>query len=60
MKQCGAVATSDNDDDRRHCGDMNLPRNFRLHLADRAGADPDEWPEDLRVREWPLQEEAGR
>lgn len=22
-------------------------------LADRAGADPTEWPEDLRVQEWP-------
>lgn len=22
-------------------------------LADRAGADPAEWPEDLRVMEWP-------
>lgn len=27
---------------------------FRLHLKDRAGADPAEWPEDLRVREFPL------
>lgn len=25
----------------------------RLHLRDRNGSDPDEWPEDLRVREWP-------
>lgn len=24
-----------------------------LHLADRKGGDPSEWPEDLRVREWP-------
>lgn len=25
----------------------------RLRLKDRHGANPDEWPEDLRVREWP-------
>lgn len=27
-------------------------------LSDRKGGDPSEWPEDLRVREWPR--EAGR
>ncbi len=26
---------------------------FTLKLRHRAGADPDEWPEDLRVREYP-------
>jgi protein gp37 len=26
---------------------------WRLALDDRKGGDPDEWPEDLRVREWP-------
>lgn len=26
----------------------------RLWLKDRAGADPAEWPDDLRVQEWPL------
>lgn len=25
----------------------------RIHLRDRKGGDPDEWPEDLRVREFP-------
>lgn len=25
-----------------------------VYLEDRAGADPEEWPEDLRVREFPL------
>lgn len=25
----------------------------RIHLRDRKGGDPSEWPEDLRVREWP-------
>ena len=27
--------------------------HFRKHLIDRAGADMNEWPEDLRVQEWP-------
>lgn len=26
---------------------------WRVRLRNRSGADPDEWPEDLRVREWP-------
>lgn len=26
---------------------------FKGRLMDRNGADPAEWPEDLRVREWP-------
>jgi len=52
VKQLGALPISDSDDDRRHCGDMNLPRPFRLLLRG-SGADPAEWPEDLRVREWP-------
>lgn len=25
----------------------------RIHLRDKKGGDPSEWPEDLRVREWP-------
>lgn len=28
-------------------------RAFRYRMRDRAGGDPGEWPEDLRVREWP-------
>jgi protein gp37 len=28
----------------------------RIHLQDRKGGDRSEWPEDLRVREWPLTE----
>lgn len=27
--------------------------HFRVHLKDRAGADPVEWPEDLRVQDFP-------
>jgi protein gp37 len=29
------------------------PHIFDLTLSDRKGGDPSEWPEDLRVREWP-------
>ena len=53
VKQLGAQPESGDDDDRRHCGDMNLPLRFRLKLADRKGGDWSEWPEDLRVREYP-------
>lgn len=42
------------------CGPVWQPRfedtgkgYFLAHLKDRAGADPAEWPEDLRVQEWP-------
>ena len=28
----------------------------RVRLEDRRGANPEEWPDDLRVREWPKQE----
>lgn len=31
-----------------------------VNLKDRKGGNPDEWPEDLRVREWPVTEEAGQ
>lgn len=53
VKQLGARPTSDSDDDRRHCGDMNLPGVFELKLADSHGGNMAEWPEDLRVREMP-------
>jgi hypothetical protein len=29
-----------------------------LHLHDKKGADPDEWPNDLRVREFPAARES--
>lgn len=54
VKQLGSVAITNNDDDRIHVGNMNLPRPFRLKLADRKGGDWQEWTEDLRVREWPV------
>ena len=53
VKQLGARPISESDDDRRFVGDMNLPRRFRLILADRKGGDERDWPEDLRVREFP-------
>jgi protein gp37 len=56
VKQLGARPVSRSADDRRHCGDMLLPDRFRLMLRDRAGADPAEWPKDLRVREMPQSE----
>ena len=53
VKQLGASPISDDDDDRRHCGNMMLPHPFELRLRDRKGGDMAEWPEDLRVREFP-------
>ena len=53
VKQLGANSVSSDDDDRRHCGEMNLPKNFRMCFRDRAGADPAEWPADLQVRDFP-------
>ena len=33
--------------------DPKMPGGFRKHLVDRKGGHPSEWPEDLRVREFP-------
>ena len=39
---------------RDHASIAGLPHwKWRLNMNDRAGADPAEWPEDLRVREFP-------
>lgn len=35
------------------CGHTIENRIARLHFKDSKGKDPSEWPEDLRVREWP-------
>lgn len=43
-------------EDRRF--DAHSAERWRLHLADRKGGDPAEWPEDLRVREFPRPEAA--
>jgi protein gp37 len=53
VKQLGARPMSSSRDDKRHVGDMNLPSPFRLILQDRKGADMGEWPEGLRVRQFP-------
>lgn len=45
MKQLGADPVQSSDDAERF-GSI-------FDLADRKGGDPAEWPEDLRVREWP-------
>ena len=37
----------------RRCDVDGNPARMRLPLRDRAGADPAEWPKDLRVREFP-------
>lgn len=60
VKQFGADVRSDGisgpgrlwpDDTRR--SDTGYG-HFRILLRDKKGGDPAEWPEDLRVREWPL------
>lgn len=37
----------------KQLGANPMDRGRRLHFADRKGADPDEWPDDLRVRQFP-------
>jgi hypothetical protein len=60
VKQYGANAVGDgydlSDKDAREldaAGCDTLHEQARLSLRDRAGADPSEWPADLRVREQP-------
>ncbi len=58
-KQLGAfVISSDGDDWIGHRGEMvatgnGLEIRWRILYRDRKGGDPAEWPEDLRVREYP-------
>jgi len=33
---------------------LGLRQGFAVHTRDRKGADMSEWPEDLRIREWPV------
>lgn len=69
MKQLGARVTCANDqvsdwldacgialDDVSTEGVVMQGDPVRVRLADRKGGDPDEWPEDLRVREWPREQ----
>ena len=51
FKQTGSLAITDNDDDRRACGDMNLPHPFQWKVTGK-GASQDDHPEDLRVQEY--------
>ncbi|MFN7132217.1 MAG: DUF5131 family protein [Myxococcales bacterium] len=46
LKQLGAQAINGSLDAR-------IYTDRRLRLGDRKGGEPNEWPEDLRVREWP-------
>lgn len=41
-----------------HNGQPPIGSRVRIPLKDRKGGDPSEWPEDLRVREFPSQTEA--
>jgi hypothetical protein len=36
-----------------HPGDPHYRQDFPLSVTDRKGGDPSEWPDDLRVREFP-------
>jgi len=53
MKQLGSrpVSLADKIIHRGHTG--HLPDGFYRYLVDRKGGDPGEWPDDLKVREWP-------
>lgn len=57
VKQLGAVPVTDvtpTANFRTHKGKRQVELKVtRLRLADRAGGDPVEWPEDLRIREFP-------
>ncbi len=54
VKQLGAHFYSDWDRDCPGCrGEVDGCGHGRQRLKDRKGGDPEEWPEDLRVREFP-------
>lgn len=58
VKQMGANVWSHNDD--FHCPMSDLGKRgvqWKAHTKDKHGGDPEEWPEDLRVREWPERKE---
>jgi len=40
-------------EDQRFSDAPDDPLGWRVHLADQKGGDPEEWPADLRVREFP-------
>lgn len=39
--------------DHYEWGEQNHPELWRVHLKHKKGGDPSEWPEDIRVREFP-------
>jgi protein gp37 len=57
VKQLGAVPFDSRESDRQsddpHSGSASTDLSCRLDLADKKGGDPSEWPEALRVREFP-------
>jgi len=61
VKQLGShVAWDGGQTPEEHWPDFEVPRHddtghgyWRVHLKDRAGADPAEWPADLRVQQFP-------
>ena len=57
VKQLGSCPISISDHITYKNCDIHLPNGFYRYLNNRKGADPSEWPEDLRVRELP---EVGR
>lgn len=62
VKQIGALPVIDKADiyEAANAG-VRIPRGQKVaafNLKDRKGGDPNEWPEDLRVREWPNTEPA--
>jgi hypothetical protein len=52
VKQLGAKPIGDEWDSFPSMSDTD--DGWRANLKHRAGADPSEWPEDLRVQEWPI------
>ena len=53
VKQLGPAPLTSSNDDKRHCGDMNLPTPFVMKMPDSHGADWTDWPEDLCLRQFP-------
>jgi protein gp37 len=61
VKQLGShVAWDGHQNAEEHWPDFEVPRHedtgrgyWRVYLRDRKGGDPSEWPEDLRVRDYP-------
>lgn len=59
IKQLGAKPVDDTSHDEHAPGVASTVWNVRWQLRDRKGGDPAEWPEDLRVREFPTRQLGG-